>query len=281
MIGPNRPAVRAAKSIRSVRQGKSKRRLRDVGEANDSESRPAGRRFSPWRLLPVAVVAAGFAAIYASGLHEYLSFEMLRDHRQTLLAWRSEHYAVVAVAFVALYCLMVALSVPGAVWMTIAGGFLFGALEATLYSVAGATAGAVLIFLAARYAIGDYLLARAGSAVRKMEDGFRENALSYLLVLRLVPIFPFWLVNLVPAFLGVSLGVYVVGTFLGIIPGGFVYATVGSGLGAILEAGEEPDLGIIFEPAILLPIAGLVVLSLIPIVYSRYKKGGAQVNGGR
>ena len=252
-----------------------------MGVANDTESRPKGGRFSPWRVLPVAVVAAGFAAVFASGLNEYLSFEMLRDHRQTLLDWRSEHHAVVAVAFFALYCFMVALSVPGAVWMTIAGGFLFGALEATFYVVASATAGAVLIFLAARYAIGDCLRARAGSAVRKMEDGFRENALSYLLVLRLVPIFPFCLVNLVPAFLGVSLGVYAVGTFLGIIPGAFVFATVGSGLGAVLDAGGEPDLGIIFEPAILLPIAGLVVLSLIPVVYGRFKKGGAQANGGR
>ena len=281
MIGPNRPAVRAAKSIRSVRQGKSKRRLRDVGEANDSESRPAGRRFSPWRLLPVAVVAAGFAAIYASGLHEYLSFEMLRDHRQTLLAWRSEHYAVVAVAFVALYCLMVALSVPGAVWMTIAGGFLFGALEATLYSVAGATAGGGAYL--PRRALRDRRLPPRQGGLGGAEDGRRVSRERAQLSPGPAPgaDLSFLLVNLVPAFLGVSLGVYVVGTFLGIIPGGFVYATVGSGLGAILEAGEEPDLGIIFEPAILLPIAGLVVLSLIPIVYSRYKKGGAQVNGGR
>jgi uncharacterized membrane protein YdjX (TVP38/TMEM64 family) len=104
-----------------------------------------------------------------------------------------------------------------------------------------------------------------------MEEGFRQDALSYLLVLRLIPIFPFWLVNIVPAFLGVPLGTYVLGTFVGIIPGSFVYASVGNGLGAVFDAGGTPDLGIIFEPAILLPIVGLAVLALLPIAYRRFK----------
>ena len=104
-----------------------------------------------------------------------------------------------------------------------------------------------------------------------MEEGFRRDALSYLLVLRLIPIFPFWLVNIVPAFLGVPLRTYVLGTFVGIIPGSFVYASVGNGLGAVFDAGGTPDLGIIFAPAILLPIVGLAVLALLPIVYRRFK----------
>jgi uncharacterized membrane protein YdjX (TVP38/TMEM64 family) len=104
-----------------------------------------------------------------------------------------------------------------------------------------------------------------------MEAGFRENAMSYLLVLRLVPLFPFWLVNLVPAFLGVPLRTYVIGTFFGIMPGTFVYASVGSGLGAILEAGESPDLGIIFKAEILIPLLGLALLALIPVIYKRIK----------
>ena len=104
-----------------------------------------------------------------------------------------------------------------------------------------------------------------------MEDGFRENALSYLLFLRLIPLFPFWLVNLVPAFLGVSTLTYVIGTFFGIIPGTFVFASVGNGLGAVLDAGQDPDLGIIFKPEILGPLIALAVISLLPIGYKKYQ----------
>ena len=150
------------------------------------------------------------------------------------------------------------------------GGFLFGTLETTTYVVFGATVGATVIFLAARYAFADYLRAKAGASVRKMEDGFRENAMSYLLFLRLVPVFPFWLVNLVPAFIGVSTRTYVLGTFFGIIPGTFVFASVGSGLGGVFDGGGEPDLGIIFTPGILLPIVGLAVLALIPVFYKKF-----------
>jgi uncharacterized membrane protein YdjX (TVP38/TMEM64 family) len=107
--------------------------------------------------------------------------------------------------------------------------------------------------------------------MRRMEEGFRADALSYLLVLRLIPIFPFWLVNIVPAFLGVPLRTYVLGTLIGIIPGSFVYASVGNGLGAVFDAGQTPDLGIVFEPAILLPIVGLAVLALLPVAYRKSK----------
>ncbi|MFQ5974287.1 MAG: TVP38/TMEM64 family protein, partial [Alphaproteobacteria bacterium] len=110
---------------------------------------------------------------------------------------------------------------------------------------------------------------QAGPLAEKMEAGFRENALNYMLVLRLIPVFPFWLVNLAPAFLGVSVRVFVIGTFVGIIPGTFVYASVGNGLGAVFDAGGAPDLGIIFEPEILLPIIGLALLALLPVIYKK------------
>jgi uncharacterized membrane protein YdjX (TVP38/TMEM64 family) len=167
---------------------------------------------------------------------------------------------------------MAAFSVPGAVWMTISGGFLFGPVAGTAVSVVGATLGALALFLAARYALGDILRAKAGPALRKMEAGFNENALSYLFVLRLVPLFPFWLVNLVPALLMVKLGTFVFATFFGIIPGTLVFALVGSGLGSLLDAGMAPDLNVFFEPEILLPIAGLVILSLIPVIYKKVTK---------
>jgi len=117
----------------------------------------------------------------------------------------------------------------------------------------------------------EVLRRRAGPWISRLEAGFQENALSYLLVLRLVPLFPFWLVNLVPAFLGVPLTTYVLGTFVGIIPGSFVYASVGNGLGSVFDAGGAPDLTIIFEPEILLPIIGLSLLALIPVAYKKLK----------
>ena len=137
--------------------------------------------------------------------------------------------------------------------------------------VLAATCGATLIFLAARYAFADYFHAKAGPALHRMEDGFRKNAMSYLLFLRLVPVFPFWLVNLVPALLGVPMRTYIIATFFGIMPGSLVFCWVGSGLGVVLDQGEKPDLGIIFEPAILYPMIGLAILSLIPVIYNRIK----------
>ena len=231
----------------------------------------AATRFSPWRLLPLAVIAAGLVAFFAFGMDAYMSFEALRDRREGLLEWKAGHHGLAVFYFVGVYVLATAISVPGAVWLTIAGGFLFGAVECTILVVIGATLGALAVFLAARYAVGDYLHAKAGPAMRRMEAGFRENAMSYLLVLRLVPLFPFWLVNLVPAFLGVPIRTFVIGTFFGIIPGSFVFAGVGNGLGTVIDGGGMPDLSIIFEPEILFPIIGLAVLALVPVAYKKLK----------
>ena len=225
-----------------------------------------------WRLMPVAVIAAGFAGFFLFGFDDYMSLDAISGHRQELLAWRTDNYGLAAFSFIFIYCLAVAFSVPGAAWLTIAGGFVFGTVLTTLYVMAGATMGAVIIFLIARYALGDLLHAKAGPWVRKMEAGFQENALSYLLVLRLVPLFPFWLVNLVPALLGVPLRTYFIGTLFGIIPGCFVFSSVGNGLGAMLDNGEMPDLNTIFEPQFIIPIIGLAVLSLIPIAYKKFRK---------
>jgi uncharacterized membrane protein YdjX (TVP38/TMEM64 family) len=223
------------------------------------------------RLAPLALLLIAIGAFFALGLHHYLSFEALRQHREELLALVEQRPLLASLGFMGLYAAVIALSVPGGAILTIAGGFLFGIVPGTLLVLVGATVGATIVFLIARTALGDALRAKAGPRIRRMEEGFRRDALSYLLVLRLIPIFPFWLVNIVPAFLGVPLRTYVLGTFVGIIPGGFVYASVGNGLGAVFDAGGTPDLGIIFAPAILLPIVGLAVLALLPIVYRRFK----------
>lgn len=224
------------------------------------------------RFLPLLVLVLAIIVVFASGLHEYLSFDALREHRETLLRLVADNATIAPLAFISIYAGVIALSIPGGAVLTIASGFLFGIWLGGLYVVIGATAGATAVFLIARTALGDALRAKAGPWLQRMEAGFQENALNYLLVLRLIPIFPFWLVNLVPAFLGVGLGTYVVGTFFGIIPGSLVFASVGNGLGAVFDAGETPDLGIIFKPEIIGPIIGLALLALLPVAYRKFKQ---------
>ena len=223
------------------------------------------------RLLPMGVIAAAIAGVYVTGAHEYLSFSALAAHRDTLAAFVSNHQLLAIGLYMLAYAVAVALSLPGAAILTITGGFLFGLWIGTAATVVGATLGAIGIFLAAKTALGATLKNKAGPWMVKLEDGFKDNALSYLLVLRLVPIFPFWLVNLVPAFLNVPLRTYTIGTLFGIIPGSFVYVSVGHGLGAVFERGEVPNLSIIFSPDIIVPILGLAVLAMIPVAYKRLR----------
>lgn len=222
-------------------------------------------------MLPLAAMIVVGTTAFAFGWQDYLSFEALRDHREILLAWRDAHPIEAVAAFMAIYVIVVALSLPGAVWMTVVAGFLFGPTIGTIYVVGAATIGATILFLAARYAFADFFRARAGGTIERMESGFRRNALNYLLVLRLVPIFPFWLVNLVPAFLGVSLRTFILGTLIGIIPGSIVYCLVGSGVAKVIDAGGEPDLDLILSPPILAPLLGLAMLALIP-VFCRHRQ---------
>lgn len=241
--------------------------------ASAEGSAPAAKKsaFSLGRIIPLALLAIGFAAFFFFDLNQYISLGALKTHREQLHSWVENYGALSALVFAGIYALAVAFSIPGAVFITIAGGFMFGPYLGTLYVVIGATIGAIGVFLAAKYAFGDVLRAKAGPAIKRMEAGFRENELSYLLILRLVPLFPFWLVNLVPAFLGVSLRTYTIGTLLGIIPGAFVYSLVGDGAGAVLDAGGDLNLGIIFAPRFLAPIIGLALLACIPIVYKKIK----------
>jgi uncharacterized membrane protein YdjX (TVP38/TMEM64 family) len=223
------------------------------------------------RFAPLLVLLLAIAAAFALGLDHYVSFEQLERNRARLLELVHRHSVLAPFAFMLIYATAIGLSMPGGAILTMTGGFLFGVVAGTLYSVLAATLGATVVFLIARTALGDSLRQRAGPAMRRMEAGFRENALNYLLFLRLIPVFPFWLVNLVSAFLGVPLRTYVLATAVGIIPGSLVYASVGNGLGAVFEAGGQPDLGIIFEPQIILPIIGLAILALLPVVYKKIK----------
>jgi uncharacterized membrane protein YdjX (TVP38/TMEM64 family) len=242
--------------------------MNDVGPA---PPRRAGALPLIRRFLPLLVLLVAIGLVFALGLDQYLNFETLRRHRAELLAFVERNAVLAPVLFVLVYAAVIALSIPGGAILTIAGGFLFGIVLGTILVVIGATAGATAIFLIARSALGDALRARIGPRARRMEEGFREDAFNYLLFLRLIPLFPFWLVNIVPALLGVGLGTYVVATAIGIIPGSLVYASVGNGLGAVFDAGETPDLGIIFRLEIILPIAGIALLALLPVGYRKFK----------
>ncbi len=222
-------------------------------------------------MLPAAVLVTGLVLFFALDLDRYFDLEMLREHRNWLIG-RVEELGVLAILlYTLLYMTLTAFSIPLGGILTIAAGFFFGTLVAASCAVVGGTLGAIIVFLAARTAFGELLRAKAGSALERMEVGFRENAFNYLLTLRLIPIFPFWLINLVPAFLGMPLRSYAVATFVGVIPGALVYASLGNGLGEILDAGLELDLGILLKPAVLFPLLALAVLALLPVAYKKIK----------
>ena len=246
----------------------------DVPRGEGTAPAAPGRSYlSPARLIPIAVLALGFVLFFVVDFGRYLSLDALRDNRDALVAWVDGAGSTAWLVYSGIYALVIAFSLPGGALMTIVGGFLFGPFVGSVLTVIGATTGATGLFLAARHAFADYFCAKAGPAIRRMEAGFKENALSYLLFLRLVPVFPFWLVNLVPAFLGVRLGTYLLATAIGIVPGTVVYALVGDGLGAVLDAGDDIDLGIIFEPRFLAPIIGLALLALLPVAYKKLRPG--------
>jgi uncharacterized membrane protein YdjX (TVP38/TMEM64 family) len=223
------------------------------------------------RLLPVAILLAGLALFLLLGLERYFSFDMLSRHQAALIRWVVENKALAAIAFVLIYAAVVAFSLPVAVLITPVGGFLFGVWMGAALSVIGATLGSIAVFLAARTAFRDLFRKRAGAALARLEAGFHRDDFSYLLFLRLVPVFPFWLINIVPALLGMRLDRYVLATLIGILPAAIVYSSLGAGLGAVIDSGEGPDLGIIFEWHILLPLLGLAVLALLPVVYSHLR----------
>lgn len=220
------------------------------------------------RILPLLVILV-VAVIGAFTLKDYLSFDALRDNREALIGFRDSNYLLATIGFIAIYTAIVGFSLPGATIATLTGGFLFGTAFGTVINVTGATLGATLIFLAARYGFGEKLGAKLESSegpIKKIKDGIDENQWSMLFILRLVPAVPFFIANLIPAFLEVPLHRYVISTFFGIIPGTFVFTSVGAGLGEVFAKGESPDLGIIFEPHILLPILGLSALAMLPIL---------------
>jgi len=237
---------------------------------SETQTEPSGgKRRGMWRrYAPMALIATGavLALIFA---RDYLTFETLERNYEALLAWRDANLVLAGAGFMAAYVLAVAVSLPGAVWLTLIGGFLFGLVGGSIMVVIAATLGATLIFLAARSSLGALLHEKAGGWIRRLEAGFREGEASFLLMMRLVPAVPFFVANLAPAFLGARLVTFVWTTLIGIVPGTVVYVSIGAGLGEQLARGESPDLGVIFAPHVLGPLLGLAALSALPLVLKK------------
>ena len=244
----------------------------DAGAAPGAPPAPAAS--APWRRLwPLALLAAAAALLYAFGLHRWLSFDSLAAHRTALTGFVSGSPVMAALLYIGAYTLVVAFSLPGGAVMTVAGGFLFGPWLGAALAVAGATLGASALFLAARHALAEFLARRAGPVLGRVREEMQRDGFLYLLSLRLIPVVPFWLVNLAPALAGMPFGAYAAATFLGIIPATAVFAGIGAGLGQVLDAGGRPDLSVVLSPGILLPLAGLGALSLLGVFGRRFLRG--------
>ncbi|KIC47538.1 membrane protein [Ruegeria sp. ANG-S4] len=219
------------------------------------------------RHIPLLVILS-VALVGFFTLGDYLTFETLRDNREALLNWRDTHYWAMVAVFVSVYIVIVAFSLPGAAVASMTGGFLFGLLAGTAFNVVAATIGASAIFLAARWGLGASLSAKLEASegtVKKLKEGLRENEISVLFLLRLVPVVPFFVANLVPALVGVKFRNFLLTTALGIIPGGIVYTWIGVGLGEVFDRGETPDVSLLWEPFVIGPILGLCLLAALPI----------------
>ena len=228
---------------------------------------------TPWvkRMVPVVVLVALLVAFFVTDLKSYASYAWLQDNYLILMNFVDQNLVVAVLLYIAGYCLVVAASLPAATLVTLLGGFLFGWFFGTIFTVIGATIGATILFQVARTSFGEPLRKMVQPYIGKMEKGFREDEFHYLMFLRLMPAFPFFVVNLVPAFLGVSLRMFVITTFIGIIPGTSIFNFIGSGLGDILASGEAFDPAKAASPEILIGLAGLAVISLAPIVWKKIK----------
>ncbi|HAZ7572618.1 FAD-dependent oxidoreductase [Legionella sp. PATHC032] len=219
------------------------------------------------RWLPLLVLIVLLVLFFSLHLDKYLSFNVLKENHALLIEWTHTHYFIAPLIFIVFYTTAVAISIPGAVLLTLTGGFLFGVFWGVLFVVISATLGATILFFAVRTALGDWLGKKASGWLERMRQGFQHNAFSYLVTLRLIPVFPFWVVNIVPALLNIRAKTFITATFIGIIPGTTIYVMVGNSLSQIFTANQTPNLGIIFELQILGPLLALAVLSLMPVLY--------------
>jgi uncharacterized membrane protein YdjX (TVP38/TMEM64 family) len=238
-------------------------------ESNNSlRPRPSWVRHVPL----VGILVAAIIGYWSLG--DVISFEVLQQNRESLVAFRDSHFVGLAACFVGAYFLIVALSLPGASVASVTGGFLFGLSLGTVLNVMSATLGACVIFLAARLGLGRVLSSKieaSDGALKNLKNGLHKNEVSYLFLMRLVPIVPFFVANLLPALVGVKFKNFFVTTVLGIIPGGLVFSWIGVGLGEVFDRGQRPDLSLLWEPQIIGPIFGLCLLAILPLLLKKLR----------
>lgn len=242
---------------------------------SDVDPAPAPGTGRTWlRRLPLLTILST-AVLGAVLLRDQLDFDTLARHQADLLGYRDAHYLVTVLGFILVYVAIVGLSLPGATVATLAGGYLFGVFPGVLFNVASAGTGAILVFLAARTGFGTALadqMAKADGAVARLQSGLVRNEWSVLFLMRLLPLIPFFLANLLPAAIGTSLWRFAVTTFLGIFPATLVFTSVGAGLGEVFARGERPDFGLLLEPQIIMPILGLALIAALPMVLKIVRK---------
>jgi len=217
------------------------------------------------RFLPLFVLAGAIFAAFKFGLHEYLTLESIKAQKEEFQSLIDNRPVLAPIAFVGLYAAAVALSLPIATLLTLLGGFLFGAIQGTIMVVSAATIGATIIFLVAKTSLGTTLREKAGPLYDKVEGNMKDNAMGYLFFMRLVPVFPFVVVNILPALFNVPLRIFMITTFFGILPGSAVYVYFGQQLGEINALND------LARPELLLAFALLGVFALIPTLYTQYK----------
>lgn len=242
---------------------------------------PRGRRGAVRRFLPLLLLVAAAVAVWASGLTDWLDFATLRDNLGALQAFVAGNRVTALLLLIAIYGAGTAISLPAMSLLTIFSGVVFGLWAGFLGVWIGAVLGATAIFLVVRTSLGDALRRKAGPWLRKLEDGFRKDEFNYLFALRLVPVFPFWVLNIAPALLGMKLRAYVAATALGIVPGTFVYVWVGKGAAETIRLGGEVDpAALLFQVHIIGPILALALLALVPVLVRRVTgKRGLAGNG--
>jgi uncharacterized membrane protein YdjX (TVP38/TMEM64 family) len=246
-----------------------------------------GRTGWVWRYLPLAVILAGVVAVFATGLHRSLNFETFVDYQVRLREMVDARWLPTLGLYVLVYVAAVTLSLPASAFLTTIGGYLFGwAIGGTAASMS-ATLGATCIFLIARTSLGQTLLRRAGSRIQSFAEGFKSNAFSYLLFLRLMPVVPFWVTNLAAAFFGLRLRTFVLATQIGMIPVSFAFAFAGSGLDDVIAAQQHArseclsggrqdcaldlNVGDLLTPRLMIALAILGILSLAPILVRHWQ----------
>lgn len=239
---------------------------------NTSEINKSFAKKMSWKnWLPITFNLLLMILLFFTNLRHYITFESIKMNREAIILYKIAHPILTPTIFIAIYITMTALSTPGGSILSILGGFFFGMPFSTIYVVIGATIGATLLFLAARTFFRGFLIKMAYPFITKVEVGFKKNKTRYLLVLRLLPIFPFWVVNLIPAFLNVNLRTYMWTTFVGIIPGSYIYTQAGSGLGVIFDRGESFSVSAVLNPQLIIALVLLSLAALLPIFLKKTK----------